>query len=107
MGKDMEKDCKKMKVNNNNNNNNNDYNNNNPRLDWVRKVIQWKSCKKLRFGSTNKWYIYNPKSVPENETRKVFRDFKIHTDHLISTRRSDLVIVNNNKNKDNLPNHEL
>ena len=52
--------------------------------DWVRKVIHWELCKKF-------------KSVQENETHKLPWDFEIQTDHLISARRPDLVIVNKKK----------
>ena len=40
--------------------------------------------------------MYNPESVLENQMRKVPRDFEIQTDHLISARQTDLVIVNKN-----------
>ena len=49
--------------------------------------------------------MYNPESVLENETHKVLRDLEIQTD-LISTRRPELVIFNNNK-KENRPNSGL
>ena len=35
---------------------------------WVGKVIYWELCKKLKFNHTNKWYLHNLGSVPENET---------------------------------------
>ena len=35
--------------------------------------------------------MYNPASVLENETHKLFRDFDIQTYHLISARRPDLI----------------
>ena len=41
--------------------------------------------------------MHNPESVLENEMLKILWDFEISTDHVISTRRSDLVIVNKNK----------
>ena len=37
--------------------------------------------------------MYNQKSVLENETHRFLWDFQIQTDHLISTRRPDLVKV--------------
>ena len=40
----------------------------------------------------------NPESVLENKSQKLLRDFEIQTDHLISDRQPDLVIVNK-KNK--------
>ena len=41
--------------------------------------------------------MHNPPSVLENETQKLLWDFDIQTDHLISTRRQDLVIINKKK----------
>ena len=38
-----------------------------------------------------------PESVRENETYKLFCDFERQTDHLISARRLDLVIVKKKK----------
>ena len=49
--------------------------------------------------------MHNPESVLENEMHKVLWDFEIQTDHLISARQQDLVIVN--KKKENLLNYEL
>ena len=54
--------------------------------DWVRKVIHRELCKKLKFEHTNKSYMYNQESVPENETHKLLWDFDLKTDHLISAR---------------------
>ena len=67
------------------------------RHDLVSKVVHWELCKKLKFDRTNKWYMYNRESVRENEMHKLLRDFEIQTDHLISDRRPDLVIITNIK----------
>ena len=64
------------------------------RHDWVGKVIHRELCKKLKFDHTNKWYMHYPESVQENETHKLFWDFEIQTDHLISARRPDLKVIN-------------
>ena len=40
----------------------------------------------------------NPESVLENERHKLNWEFEIQTDHLISPRRPDQMIVNNNNN---------
>ena len=53
--------------------------------------------KKFRFDHTNKWYMHNPTLVQENDTHKLLWDFDIHTDHLISARRPDLIIINKEK----------
>ena len=41
----------------------------------------------------------NPTSVQENDTYKLLWDFDIQTDHLISARRPDLMIINNKKKR--------
>ena len=41
--------------------------------------------------------MHNPASVLENETYKLLWDFDIQTDHLISSRRPDLIIINKKK----------
>ena len=56
-------------------------------------------CKKFKFDHTNKWYIHNPAPVLENVTHKLQSDFDIHTDHLISTRRPDLITINKRKKR--------
>ena len=65
--------------------------------DWARKVIHWELCKKLRFDQMNMRYWHKPESVLENETHNILLNFEIQTDHLISTRQSVLIIVNNKK----------
>ena len=61
--------------------------------DWVGKVINWELCKKLKFHHTNKLYMHNPASVLENETQITMEFCNIQTDHLISARRPDLIII--------------
>ena len=41
--------------------------------------------------------MHNPAPVLENNTDKFLWDFDIHTDHLISARRPDLIIINKKK----------
>ena len=41
--------------------------------------------------------MYKPESMLENEIHKLLLDFKIQTEHLISARWSDLIIINNKK----------
>ena len=64
------------------------------RHDWVGKLIYWKLYKKFKSDHTNKWYMHNPESVQENGTHKLLWDSEMHTDHLISARRPDLIIIN-------------
>ena len=72
----------------------------NIRLDnWLGKVIHWEMCKKCQFDHANKWYMYNPEPVQENNTHKLLWDFDIQTNHQISARRPDLIIINKKKKK--------
>ena len=50
-------------------------------------------CKKFKFEPTNKWYMHNLASVLENDTHELPWDFDIETDHLISARRPDLIMI--------------
>ena len=43
--------------------------------------------------------MHNPAPVLENDTHKILWDFDIQTDHLISARRPDLIIINQKKKK--------
>ena len=54
-------------------------------------------CRKFQFDYTNKWYMHNPVPVLENDSYKLLWDFNIQTDHLISARRPDLIIINTKK----------
>ena len=72
----------------------------------VGKVIHWEMCKKFKFYHANKWYMHNPAPVLENNTHKHLWDFDIQTDHLISARKPDLILINKNK-KENLLNCRL
>ena len=70
----------------------------------TRKRLETKlSSRKLEFVSTNKSYMHKLAAVLENDTHKLLRDFDIQTDHLISARRPDLMIINNNNNKKKFP----
>ena len=59
---------------------------------WTREM-----SKKFKFDHTNKWYVHNPASVLENDTHKLLWDLDIQIDHLISTRKPDLKIINKRK----------
>ena len=41
--------------------------------------------------------MHNPEPVLENNTHRHLWDFDIHTDHLISARRLDVIIINQKK----------
>ena len=43
--------------------------------------------------------MHNPAPVLENDSHKLLWDFNLQTDHLIPTRRPDLIIINKKKKK--------
>ena len=62
------------------------------RHDNLGKVVHRKLARKCNFEAGDKWYEHNPESVLENEDYKILWDFSIQTNHLIETRRPDLVV---------------
>ena len=56
-------------------------------------------CKKFKFDNTNKKYMHNSAPVLENDTYKLLWDFDVQTNHLISARRPNLIIINKKKKK--------
>ena len=61
------------------------------------KIIHREMCKKFKFEHMNKWYTQNLTAVLENDTHKLLWDFDIQTDHQISARRPDLIVINKEK----------
>ena len=43
--------------------------------------------------------MHNPESILENESLKHLWDFEIQTDHLISTKQTDLIIIKKKKKR--------
>ena len=67
------------------------------RHDWLVKMIYWEMGKKLKFDHANKCYMHKPAPVLENDKLKLLWDFDIQTDHRISARRPDLIIIKKKK----------
>ena len=59
----------------------------------------WGMCRKFKFDHMNKWCMHNPASVLENDTHILQWHFDGQTDHLISARLPDPIIINNNKKR--------
>ena len=59
------------------------------------KVIHWEMCKKLEFDLNE--HMHNLAAVLENDTHKRLWNFHIRTDHLISARRPDLIVIKKKK----------
>ena len=60
---------------------------------FVGKILHWELCKKVKFDSTNKWCMYKPECVLENETHEILWDFEIQMDPPIPDKKSDLVMI--------------
>ena len=43
--------------------------------------------------------MHSPALVLENDSHKLLWDYDIHTDHLISARKPDLILINKKKKK--------
>ena len=69
--------------------------------DWVGQVIYWELCKTIKFDQKKQWYMHNEASVLENDTHTILCDFDIQTDYQISSRRTNLLIINKKQNLQN------
>ena len=58
--------------------------------------MHWELCRKNDLQHGKNWYEHNPQSVIENNKYKIFWDFTIQTDHYITTRRPDILVVDKN-----------
>ena len=64
------------------------------RHDKVETYVHWLLCKKYHLQCSDKWYIYKPQSVQENDEYKILWDFNIQADKVIEHRRLDIVCIN-------------
>ena len=62
--------------------------------------MHWEMCKKFKYDHANKWYMHNPAPLLKNNTHKPLWDFDIQTDHLISARIPDLIIINKKQKRE-------
>ena len=69
------------------------------RHDRVGKVIHWEMWNKFKFDHANKWYMLNPEPVLQNDTHKLLWEFDMQTDHQISGRKPNLIIICKKKKK--------
>ena len=69
------------------------------RNDWIGRKIHWEVCRKYGLDTKDRWFEHEPQSVCENEEYKILWDFSIQTDHVIESRRPDMIIVEKKNNK--------
>ena len=53
--------------------------------------------KKFKFDHSNQWHMHHPASVLENDTHNLLSNFDKWTDHLISARKLDFIIISKKK----------
>ena len=64
------------------------------------KAVHWKLCEKCHLEKKDKWYKHaDSDSVGENDEVKLLWDVNIQCDHVIDTRRPDIVVVNKQERK--------
>ena len=57
-------------------------------------MVHWDFLWKCGFSRVDKWYEHQPETVLENNDYKLLWDNNIQTDHQISARKPDLVVIN-------------
>ena len=67
------------------------------RYDSVGRYVHWQFCEKLGLNWAKFWYEHEPESVVENKNLKILWDFTTQCDHMIETRRLDIVVVDKKK----------
>ena len=62
----------------------------------VAHALHWELCRKNDLQHEKNWHEHNPQRVIENDNCKILWDFTIQTDHHITARRPDIVVVKKN-----------
>ena len=63
------------------------------RHDWVGRRIHWEICRANGIHVRSKWYEHQPEAVIENDSCKILWDFTVQTDHFITARRLDMILL--------------
>ena len=61
------------------------------RHDKVSQLVHWNLCRRYGIQHAKNWYEHNAGKVTENDKAKILSDFNIRTDHVIQSRRPDIV----------------
>ena len=57
------------------------------------RIVHWKLCGLYKLERAEKWYEHIPNGVIESDDVKILWDFNIQCDHVIESRRPDIVVV--------------
>ena len=60
---------------------------------WGSRCIHWENCRANGIHDKSKWYEHQPEAVIENESCKILWDFTVQTDHFITARRLDMILL--------------
>lgn len=69
------------------------------RHDTVAKALHWDILRQKGFPHEPQWYKHDPEAVVENDKFKILWDFTIQTDHIITARRPDIVVIDKQRKK--------
>ena len=61
------------------------------------KKVHWNLCRKHGLEHSDKWYVYTPEGVVENEAMKIMWDFNVQCDNVIQARRPDVILIHKEK----------
>jgi len=59
----------------------------------IGKIIHWSILKRFNSAVSRNYWDHDPVAVVENQEMKVLWDFNIYTDHLLTARRPDIVVI--------------
>ena len=60
----------------------------------VARMVDWKLCEKFNLEKSEKWYLHNPQTVPENVNHKLIWHMNFQCENVIVERKPDIVIIN-------------
>ena len=66
--------------------------------DSVARIVHWALSKRFKVDVCCNYWNHKPQSVSENSRVKLLWDFNIYTDHVLSARRPDIVMIDKNNN---------
>ncbi|XP_077972208.1 uncharacterized protein LOC144427222 [Styela clava] len=67
------------------------------RHDNLARIVHWELCKLYGLNRENNWYDHTPEKSQNNDNVTILWDFNIQTDHVITHRRPDIVVINSSK----------
>ncbi|XP_077975551.1 uncharacterized protein LOC144431372 [Styela clava] len=68
------------------------------RHDNLARIVHWELCKLYGLNRENNWYDHTPEKSQNNDNVTILWDFNIQTDHVITHRRPDIVVINSSEN---------